>query len=70
MGHEHGDAKDADQKRDDEAEREALGAQENNFGERHEDGNGGEHDGGDSRGNALLGPEEQAVIENEDDQAE
>ena len=65
VAHQHAHSADADQKRRGQADSEPLRAQENNFAQRHENGNRGEHHGGDARRHALLGPEQQAVIEQE-----
>lgn len=63
---ERGDAGESDKERERKAEGEALSAQNDDFGQRHEGGDGGEHDGGYTGGYALLGPEKQAVVADED----
>ena len=68
--HQDSNTGEADQQRQSEAQGEFLRAQDEDFGQGHEDGNGGHHDGSDARGNTLLGPEEQAVVEDEDEKAE
>ena len=67
---EHSYAAEADQQREGEANGESLGVKEKNLGQRHEDRNGREHDGGDARWHALFGPEEEAVVDEEDQQGE
>src|SRR5580698_9526809 len=54
-------------KRDSQARGEPLRAQDENLSERGEDRNGGEHDRSNPGGDALLGPEDQSVIHQEDE---
>ena len=57
----------ADQERQCQAKSDPLGAQKNDFRERHKHRDDGQHDGGNARRHTLLGPEQQSVVEDEDE---
>ena len=61
-------AAEADQQRDRQAHGQTLGTQDEDLGNRHEGGDGGQHHGSDSGGDALLGPEDEAVVAHEDEE--
>ena len=65
--HEDCDAGDSGKEGESQANCEALRAENENLRQRHETGNGGENNRGDAGGNALLGPEEEAVVDDEDE---
>ena len=68
--HQDGDSSKTDQKSQCQANGEFLGPQNNDLRERHERGDGGEHDRGDAGRHALLGPEQEPVVEDEDQQGQ
>ncbi len=57
-------------RRECEADGEPLGSQEQNLRQRHEHRDCGHHDRGDAGRHALLGPEQEAVVEDEDQKRE
>ena len=64
--HQHGHPAEADGECESEADGESLRPQKENFGEGHEDGDGRQHNRGNSRGHAPLRPEQQPVVQHED----
>ena len=66
--HEDCNAGDARKECEGQAKGEALRAENENLRQRHETGNGGQNNRGDARGNALLGPEEEAVVDDKDEE--
>ncbi len=68
--HEHSHSAYADQQRKGETDGEPLGSQEEDLRQRHEYGDRSHHDGGEAGGHALLGPEQQSVVDDEDQNSE
>ena len=70
MAHQYGYASNSDQKRQGEANGQPLGSQEENLRQSDEDRDGCHHDCGDTRWHTLLGPEQETVVDQEDQQRE
>ena len=70
MIHQHCDATDANEKRQTEADRQALRSQEDDFQQCDENRNGCQHHSRNSGGHALLGPKHTSVIEDENQRPE
>ena len=68
--HQHRHSADPDQQRNPEANREYLRTQEENLGQRHKCGNGCEHNGRDSGRHSLFGPEQQAIVADENEESQ
>ena len=68
--HQHGHSANPDQERKGQADGEPLRSQENDFRQRHEHRDRGHHDRGNAGRHALLGPEQQSIVEDEDQNSE
>lgn len=64
----HHDARESDEERRAQADGQPLRAQEKDFRQRHERGDGGQDHGRRAGGYALLGPEENPVVDHENEE--